>query len=67
MPTHVKSASYDPTAVVFSVANGVVWANWCGVDVSVKLGKHELVSMMMQDFLNQNELGKRLAQKAGER
>jgi hypothetical protein len=50
--------------VVFSLADGYVWANWPGTVASIKLGRHEAVTAMMQDFLDQNALGERLAQKA---
>ena len=52
--------------VVFSSRDGFVWASWPGTDASVKLGKCESVTAMMQNFLDQCALGERLAQKATE-
>jgi len=53
--------------VVFSLDGGFVWASWPGTEASIKLGKYEPVSAMMQDFLDQNALGEHLARNAGER
>ena len=52
--------------VVFSWVDGFVWASWPGTDASVKLGKCGPVTAMMQNFLDQCELGERLARKAAE-
>ena len=47
-------------AIVFSARDGYVWASWPETDAAVKLGRHEMVAQMMQDFLAQDALGKRL-------
>lgn len=47
--------------VVFSLEKGQVWASWYGSDPPMRLGSEERVGTMMEDFLAQVELGKRLA------
>ena len=47
-------------AIIFSLLDGYVLASWPGTDASVRLGRHELVAAMMQDFLAQDALGRRL-------
>jgi hypothetical protein len=47
-------------AIIFSLLDGFVLASWPGTDASVRLGRHELVAAMMEDFLAQDALGKRL-------
>jgi len=49
-------------AIIFSLLDGYVLASWPGTDASVRLGRHELVAAMMEDFLAQDALGKRLGQ-----
>ena len=46
--------------VIFSLMDGFVWASWPGTDVVVRLGGHDAVSVMMQDFLAQNAVAARL-------
>lgn len=46
--------------VVFSLRGGQVWASWYDQGPPVRLGPEGNVSAMMQDFLAQVELGKRL-------
>ena len=46
--------------IVFSSRDGYVWASWQHSEASVRLGRLELVAAMMQDFLAQDALGKRL-------
>ena len=46
--------------VVFSLQGGQVWASWYDEGPPVRLGTEGNVSAMMQDFLAQVELGKRL-------
>ena len=46
--------------IVFSLRDGLVWASWPDTEISVRLGRHELVASMMRDFLAQDALGKRL-------
>ena len=47
-------------AVVFSSEGGQAWASWYGSHSWVRLGPEEEVAEMMEDFLAQRELGKRL-------
>jgi hypothetical protein len=46
--------------VIFSLEEGEVWASWRGAGPPMSLGKQEQVEEMMEDFLAQGELGKRL-------
>ena len=46
--------------IVFSLQGDQVWASWYDKGPSVRLGTEGHVSEMMQDFLAQVELGKRL-------
>lgn len=47
--------------IIFSLQDGYVLASWPGTDASVRLGRHETVAAMMEDFLAQDALGRRLA------
>ena len=47
-------------AIIFSLHDGYVLASWPGTDASVRLGRHETVAAMMEDFLAQDALGRRL-------
>jgi len=47
--------------LIFSLAEGFVWASWPGTRASVKLGIQTSVTAVMRDFLAQCELGERLA------
>ena len=46
--------------VIFSLRDGFVWASWPGTNAAARLGRYELVSAMMRDFLVQDDLGRRL-------
>ncbi len=66
-----ERSDYDALApqtvdVVFSWADGFVWASWPGTGAAVKLGKCEAVTAMMQNFLDQCALGERMTRKADE-
>lgn len=50
--------------VIFSLEQGEVWASWYGQGHPVRLGIRSRVSNMMEDFLKQEQLAKRLAAKA---
>lgn len=50
--------------IVFSLEKGQVWASWYGSGPPMRLGPEEQVGAMMEDFLAQVELGKRLTEKA---
>jgi hypothetical protein len=47
--------------IIFSSKDGYVWASWQETDISIRLGRHEMISEMMRDFLAQEALGQRLA------
>jgi len=47
--------------VIFSLEEGQVWASWYGQGPPVCLGSRKRVGKMMEDFLAQEELAKRLA------
>lgn len=51
--------------IVFSLRDGFVWVTWPETEAAIKLGRHEAVSMMMQDFLAQDALGQRLRESSG--
>jgi len=51
--------------IIFSLENGQAWASWYGRSSPVQLGPQGEVAEMMEDFLAQLELGKRLAGRAG--
>ncbi|MGZ8347251.1 MAG: DUF4118 domain-containing protein [Allosphingosinicella sp.] len=46
--------------IIFSVEGGHAWASWSDAGSVVRLGAQDEVAEMMQDFLAQLELGKRL-------
>lgn len=50
----------DSGGLIFSLEKGEVWASWYGDDVPVRLGTQRKVAEMMEDFLAQVRLGKRL-------
>ena len=52
------------SGIIFSLEDGQAWASWKGADAPVPLGPCDEVSEMMEDFLAQVELGKRLTAKA---
>lgn len=63
-----QETAADPSGgVVFSLEAGVAWASWRGSDAPVRLGAKEEVSLMMEDFLAQLELGKRLENRCARR
>ena len=49
-----------PSGIIFSLENGQAWASWAGSGSPVRLGPEGEVAEMMEDFLAQLELGKRL-------
>jgi len=58
----LKDAGADERSggIVFSAEDGDAWASWYGTDPPVRLGPTTEVARMMEDFLAQVELGKRL-------
>lgn len=64
MNEHNGSLNHDRApeeAIIFSLHEGYVLASWPGTDASVRLGRHDIVAAMMEDFLAQDALGRRLA------
>ena len=51
------------TGVIFSLEKGQAWASWSGAG-NLRLGPESEVATMMQDFLAQLEVGKRLVGQA---
>jgi len=51
----------NPDAIVFSLADGVVWASWPEKTGWVELGPYNDGTHMMRNFLAQCELGERMA------
>jgi len=51
--------------IIFSSREGFAWASWPETEVAIRLGRHEMVAAMMQDFLAQDALGKRLNKQRG--
>lgn len=46
--------------IIFSLEDGVAWASWYGTQEPICLGEEDEVAAMMEDFLAQRELGRRL-------
>src|SRR4029453_5788664 len=55
-----RGADESTGGIVFSLERGEVWASWYDQGPPVHLGSQSKVSMMMEDFLAQVEVGKRL-------
>jgi K+-sensing histidine kinase KdpD len=55
-----QAESQPSGGIVFSLQDGEAWASWYGRGEPVRLGPQEDVAEMMEDFLAQLELGKRL-------
>ena len=47
--------------IIFSLRDDYIWASWPDTNATVRLGRHDMVAAMMQDFLAQDALGERLA------
>jgi hypothetical protein len=62
----MRHRDFDETAggIVFSLEKDEVWASWYGSGPPMRLGSHNKVEAMMEDFLAQVELGKRLNAKS---
>jgi hypothetical protein len=58
-----RGADESAGGIVFSLEKGEVWASWYGHGAPVLLGSQRKVSEMMEDFLAQVEVGKRLTSK----
>ena len=57
-----RSNREDPEQeIILSSRDGYVWASWPKTNATIRLGRHEMVAVVMQDFLAQDALGQRLA------
>jgi hypothetical protein len=59
-PISIDQESTPEQEIIFSERDGYVLASWPGTNASVRLGRREMVAAMMEDFLAQAALGKRL-------
>jgi hypothetical protein len=58
---HSRDERRQPESeIVFSTSDGYVWASWPGCDGAIKLGRLEMIAAMMQDFLEQEAIARRL-------
>lgn len=55
-----RGADESSGGIIFSLEEDQVWASWSGHGSPVRLGSQKKVSEMMEDFLAQVEVGKRL-------
>jgi hypothetical protein len=58
-----RQASGSPSGIIFSLEKGDALASWKGSGGPVRLRPHDEVEKMMQDFLAQLEVGRRLARR----
>lgn len=57
-----REANDTSGGIVFSLERGDVWASWYGNAAPIRLGAQIKVAAMMEDFLKQVEIGKRLTE-----
>lgn len=62
-----KAIAEPSRGLVFSLEAGEAWASWHGTGAPVRLGAEEEVASMMEDFLAQLELGKKLESRCAQR
>ena len=55
-----RGADDNSGGIIFSLEKGEVWASWYGQSPPVRLGSQKRVGAMMEDYLAQVEIGKRL-------
>ena len=63
----ISDVKVAKSGIIFSRERGEAWASWQGADLPMRLGPHEEVAEMMEDFLAQVEIGERLERAAGRR
>lgn len=56
----------EPAGIIFSLEKGEAWASWRGHATPVRLGPQNEVAEMMEDFLAQVEVARRLNRQARE-
>jgi hypothetical protein len=56
----IRRAPSSNGGIIFSLEKGEVWASWNGSGPPMSLGRQAQVEAMMEDFLAQGELSKRL-------
>lgn len=56
----IRRAGASNGGIIFSVEDGQVWASWNGSGPPLLLGSQDRVEEMMEDFLAQGVLGRRL-------
>lgn len=66
-PREQEIAREAEGGIVFSLEAGEAWASWPGADAPVRLGAEKEVAFMMEDFLAQLELGRRLESRRARR
>jgi hypothetical protein len=58
---NLASDRWEPElGIIFSLRDDFVWATWPDTEAAVRLGRHRMVASMMEDFLAQDALGRRL-------
>jgi hypothetical protein len=55
----------EPDGIIFSLEGGQAWASWSGAAQPVRLGAEQEVAGMMEEFLAQLEVGRRLSRQCG--
>ena len=63
--TQLRGADESAGGIVFSLENEEVWASWYGSGPPMRLGSRKKVETMMEDFLAQSEVARRLNGKRG--
>jgi hypothetical protein len=46
--------------IIFSLRDGFVWASWASTDCVIRLGRHDMITNVMRDFLAEDNLAERL-------
>ena len=61
--TQFDSEGRHDVAVIFSLADDIVWVSWPDKEGAIALGNYKAVTAMMRDFLDQSDLGERLVKR----
>lgn len=62
--TRPKFSAQTESGIIFSLEDGVALASWPGARHHVRMGPEDEVAKMMEDFLAQRELAKRLTKRS---